>query len=310
MSDETTLYTWGDGLWVWDLRTFQARKLASGPFDEGGCLVDLDGDGVREFISVANQGKGLGTLVWRSPPAFLAEVVDTGVEMHDCMQADLFSRRGVLMIHRHMQVRFYERPPRTGEKWKSREIYSIYTPSKQAGLALHDVNGDGLLDIYCGNYWIRSPESFELPWRLFAINTYSEKPLSAMLSIAKADGDLVAAQSHLKSARVTWFEKPADPKLMWLDHRLSNDGHAVHGLVVTDLNGDGRLDVVAGERDGEGSRLLVFQNEGVHRFTRSEQPAGDEIVALFRLGNNGLLQVGRQSLTEWRARTAGKHPRR
>ena len=36
-------------------------------------------------------------------------------------------------------------------------VYSFYTPSRQAGLLLADVDGDGLTDIFAGNYWIRSP---------------------------------------------------------------------------------------------------------------------------------------------------------
>ena len=135
-------------------------------------------------------------------------MIDSEIEMHDCIEADLFGRRGVLMIQRYMQVRFYERPAQPGETWKIREIYSIYTPSQQAGLALHDVDRDGHPDIYCGNYWIRSPSAFELPWRLFAIDTYSELPLSAMLRLAKSGEDLAVSQAHLEAGRVTWFEKP------------------------------------------------------------------------------------------------------
>ena len=49
---------------------------------------------------------------------------------------------------------------RDGKPWPYREIYSIYTPSQQTGLSMRDIDGDGRIDILCGNYWIQSPERF------------------------------------------------------------------------------------------------------------------------------------------------------
>lgn len=132
------LYTWGDGLRIWTAPSLRSRLLAPGRFEEGGCLVDLDRDGRPEFVT--QEVSGLGKLVWRRPPDWQPKVIDTEIAMHDCMEATLFGRRGILMIQRYMQVRFYELPQHDGEPWPSREIYSIYTPSQQAGLALHDVN--------------------------------------------------------------------------------------------------------------------------------------------------------------------------
>ncbi|MGH9630828.1 MAG: hypothetical protein ACRD7E_21145, partial [Bryobacteraceae bacterium] len=154
-ADQKTLYTWGGSLQLWSLPGLKPRKLAEGYFSEGGCLVDVDQDGMEDLI--LQEGPGLGRLVWRKAPEWEPVVIDTGVKMHDCIAATLFGRQGFLMIHRHMQVRFYE-PDKAGKHWARREIYSFYTPSQQAGLLLSDINKDGLNDIVAGNYWIRSPE--------------------------------------------------------------------------------------------------------------------------------------------------------
>src|SRR5207245_11758638 len=100
-------------------------------------------------------------LVGFQAPRWPRHVIDTGVDTADVLAATLFGRRGILLVHKRAQVRFYEIPTNLAGPWPVREIYSFYTPSDQGGLMLADIYGDGRPDILCGNYWIRSPESFE-----------------------------------------------------------------------------------------------------------------------------------------------------
>src|SRR4051812_48916916 len=232
LSLEGNIVTWGNQLLLWSVPLGKPRLLADGNFGEGGCLVDLDGDGVQEFIG--KEGSGLGKLVWRKPPDWQPVVIDDEFESHDCLEATLFGRKGVLVIQRYMQVRFYEHA--LAKTWPYREIYSIYTPSQQTGLSLRDVNGDGRIDIVCGNYWIQSPERFELPWHIFAINTWFEQPPSAMLAHAFVGDALFIAQGHTEDARAAIFRKPADPHQLWQESRLPGDFHRVHAVTTT--NGD------------------------------------------------------------------------
>jgi hypothetical protein len=84
------------------------------------------------------------------------------VDAPDILPATLLGHRGVLLIHKRMQVRFYEIPADPTARWPSQDVYSFYSPSHQGGLRMADIDGDGLPDILAGMYWIRSPESFEL----------------------------------------------------------------------------------------------------------------------------------------------------
>jgi hypothetical protein len=260
---------------VWSLPALTSEAVANGPFSLGGCVLDS-----QELITV--RGDGLGDLVSIRLSDGRTETIDTEVEMPDCLAATLFGRRGVLMIHRGMQVRFYYRD--ADRKWVSRDIYSIYTPSYQTGLALADVNSDGRPDIFCGNYWIASPGRWEQSWRLFAINTWFEDPRSASLRIAVlTPRSMIAAQSHGdRSAR---FDALPDPKQQWKQTPLASA--LVNTRALLRWNG---ITVAAAD-----SRLLIVETGDVLL-------TGEQVLALSHAGAGAFIAVRPSGVTLWRQR--------
>ena len=275
--DGRTLFTWGNGIAWRTLPDGEPHPLPTGArtFGEGGCLLDVDGDGRLDLV--VNEVNPYA-LVWYRAPRWTRHTIDTGVDAPDMIAATVFGRRGVLLIHKRMQVRFYSVPPDPAQPWPARDIYSIYTPSWQGGLALADVDRDGRPDIFCGNYWIRAPGNFELPWRLFAINTWTEEEPSGTLRVAW-NGVLGVAQRLLDAGRVAWFERPADPRQQWTAHDLGvfdhpNSLEAVDGgFLLAENGGAGR---VLFFRPGSGLRELR-RGEPV-RFARS-MPGGALLLA-------------------------------
>ena len=263
---ERTLVTWGGRL-LWrslPLGNFRVVRGRGRAFAEGGCLLDVDGDGHVDIV-VNEAG---GDLVWFGSPRGIRHVIDTGVDAPDILAATLFGRRGILLIHKGGQVRFYEIPADATARWPYQEVYSFYSLARQGGLRMADVDGDGRPDILAGNYWIRSPESFESPWRLFAIEIWNQTPASAMLRLSYgpltgARPELVIAQREMGPARLARFEKPADPRQLWIEHAM--EGLPVldqpNSLEAADFDGDGRPDLLVGEK-GDGGRLMVLHNEG------------------------------------------------
>ena len=271
-----TLVTWGDRL-LWRslpkgiYRVLQSRGRA---FSEGGCLLDVDGDGRVDLV--VNESGPEAALVWFRAPArgkpWVRHVIDTGIDAPDILPVTLFGRRGILLIHKRIQVRCYEIPADPTVRWQPQDLYSFYSPSHQGGLRVEDVDGDGRPDILAGNYWIRAPESFELPWWLFAVEPWNETLQSAMLRmiyepLSGAAPELLIAQREMQPARLARFEKPADPRQLWTPHTIDSvpDLAQPNSLDVADFDGDGRPDILVAEKSGA-ARLIVLYNEGDGRF--------------------------------------------
>ena len=170
------------------------------------------------------------------------------------------------------------------DRWPETELYTIYTPSTEGGIVIADIDGDGLPDLLCGNYWMKSPARFDLPWREFAIDTWNEEEGSAMLRLAWNSPVRVAGQRDMRPSRLAWFERAPDPKQLWPAHPLEGIENGVSGMVFS-----GR-DLIVAESDAPG-RVLLFERTP-RGFARPRELARtNKIVGIAPYSNQNLLII-------------------
>ncbi len=167
--------------------------------------------------------------------------------------------------------------------WEEHVILEGTTKPDNVCFAPHDIDGDGKLDFAIGADWtlntkeggsigwLRQGKNPREPWTLYPIG---EEPTVHRMRFADLDADgapelLVAPLLGRDSTRPNFAESgvrilsyriPADPVAgPWEPQVLNDEMHVTHNFEETDLDGDGRLD------------LLVTSFEGLNLLSRNEK---------------------------------------
>jgi len=105
-------------------------------------------------------------------------------------------------------------------------------------------------------------------WTKHIIGHRFDDAFEAVAADLDADGDIdVVATSWRNPGRVAWFENHGDPAAEWTRHTLKNNWRSANQVIIADMNGDGRPDIIASAEHGS-YELRWWRNEGRARTDR------------------------------------------
>ncbi len=227
--------SWGDRILQWPIASAAPTEevVSSNPdrhrYSNGGCAIDLNSDGIDEVVVAEIKSDRNGSdLVW------------------------------------------YEEPP-SKSRWREHLIAHLKhgrygAPHDILPLPAADSSGrrpEGVAAVISRKrlVWFEIPEDIRSPWAGHPIATLPGSRQSGM-----AIGDIAGRGRPDIACGMFWVECPADLRSgPWKFHRYGTwdengwGGMTKHGL--GDMNGDGRIDIVAAEAEIPDSRLAVFSRD-------------------------------------------------
>jgi len=120
-------------------------------------------------------------------------------------------------------------------------------------MALGMVCKEGLQDTNQVVWYENDGSPAEGPWKKHIIHSSFHWGIEAVAADLDGDGDVDAVATSWRSPNgLAWFENHGDPRGSWTMHVLRKDWISANQVLVGDLNGDGRPDILAAdEASGE-----------------------------------------------------------
>lgn len=243
-------------------------------------LYDVDRDGNPDVVATGYRGN---VLAWFANPGpgqldreWKKEVIDDQLGESRTMRLADFNGDGVLdplaTGFTGGLTAWYERTGNPAAPWK-RHVIDRDSPQPAHGMGV-DLDGDGDADVVMA-LGMRAVENrlnlkeHEVVWyentgkgESWTKHRIDQLPYAfeAIAGDLNGDGrpDVVAISYPKMGAQLVWYEQPGDLRLPWKKHVLKTDWSYGNQVIIADLNGDGRPDILA---ESGSDRIVVKRSD-------------------------------------------------
>ena len=268
----------------WDKYLIDAEPIN---IEAGGAYADIDGDGDLDIVM---GGDGRSNQVWWWENPYPTYAIDSGWtrrlikdggsgKHHDQIFGD-FDGDGLAELafwNQHAKTLFLAdipADPLTTQPWPMRAIYTWSSGGEREGLAVADVDNDGILDIVGGGRW----------FKYTADGAFQDFVIDAGMAFTRA-----AAGQIIPGGRpeIVFVVGDGDGPLRWYRwdgsawigaDLLDQDVIHGHSLQLLDYNGDGHLDIFNAEmrlNDGnDNAKARIFLGNSAGHFIETVMATG------------------------------------
>jgi hypothetical protein len=259
---------------------------------EGIYPIDLDSDGDMDVLGVANEADDIvwweNTATFSFTPSWTSRSVTTSLDGPNSVHVADLDNDGdldiVASINRDNQVVWYENDGSPSDGGWTYRLVKDYSdpPSYQSGMEyvhVADIDNDGYLDILAARggsseagvsdailYYVNDGTPSNGGWSTKTIvsgDSDADGAFRVKAADIDSDGDLDIVANFMMVSKITWFENDGSPNSgSWTGHDLFDDDQYRYSsdIEVTDIDGDGDLDVVEAAQDG--NKIWWFENDG------------------------------------------------
>ncbi|MBI1941334.1 MAG: VCBS repeat-containing protein [Acidobacteria bacterium] len=281
---------------VWYRRSkdgWTKHVVEAGPLhiEAGGAFADIDGDGDLDIV-FGGDASSSQVWWWENPypqyepntPWTRREIKNSGpTKHHDQIFGD-FDGDGRLELAywnqraRHLYLAPIPADPKQTQPWPATAIYT--SESESEGLAATDIDGDGKTDIVGGGRWFKHAGGVSFtPHVIDDAQRFSRAAAGQLNQGGRPEVVFVVGDGV---GRLKWYGWTGED---WVGHDLLGmDVVHGHSLQVTDVDGDGNLDIFCAEMgkwtekaaavDNPQAKLWVFFGDGKGNFKKEEVATG------------------------------------
>jgi len=219
--------------------------------------IDANGDGYTDFVTGGWFDK---TLRWRENPKgdpakeWPDHVISTAGSVECAMGCDLDGdgRPEIVPNLPGQPQRVFKLVVDAAGKGTGQFSEHVVWDGKAGhGLGCGDVNGDGRPDIILAKGWLEAPgKPFGgAKWTLHEEFDLGSACIPIIVADVNGDGlaDLIVGQAHPYG--LDWYEQRMEGgKRKWIKHPIDPFNSQYHALIWTDIDGDGKPELVTGKR--------------------------------------------------------------